>query len=64
MKEAAVSDDQLGRQGAARTAVVWAALRGAASALVEQTGRERLDIWTRAVAPGDSPCRWPAWAIA
>ncbi|HKB30657.1 MAG TPA: class I SAM-dependent methyltransferase [Streptosporangiaceae bacterium] len=39
-----MSDDHLGRQGAARTAVVWAALRGAASARVEQTGREHLDI--------------------
>jgi SAM-dependent methyltransferase len=36
--------DQLGRQGAARTAVVWAELRGAASVRAEQTGRERLDI--------------------
>ena len=39
-----MTDDHLGRQGAARTAVVWAALRGAASALAEQTGREHLDI--------------------
>jgi len=45
-----VSDDQPGRQGepgrqgAARTAVVWAALRGAAAARARQTGRDGLDI--------------------
>ncbi len=39
-----MADDHLGRQGAARTAVVWAALRRAAAARAEQTGREHLDI--------------------
>ena len=39
-----MAEDHLGRRNAARTAVVWAALRGAASARAEQTGREHLDI--------------------
>jgi len=39
-----VADDQPGRHTAARTAVVWAALRSAAAARAEQTGREHLDI--------------------
>ncbi len=39
-----MADDQLGRHNAARMAVVWAALRGAASARAQQTGREHLDI--------------------
>ena len=39
-----MAEDHLGRRNAARTAVVWAALRGAASARAEQTGREYLDI--------------------
>jgi S-adenosylmethionine-dependent methyltransferase len=39
-----VADDHPGRHTAARTAVVWEALRGAAEARVRQTGREQLDI--------------------
>ncbi len=39
-----MADDQPGRHTAARTAVVWAALREAAAARAEQTGREHLDI--------------------
>ncbi|MGE5292518.1 MAG: class I SAM-dependent methyltransferase [Micromonosporaceae bacterium] len=39
-----VADDHPGRHSAARTAVVWDALRGAAAARVRQTGHEQLDI--------------------
>ncbi len=39
-----MADDHPGRHTAARTAVVWGALRGAAAARAQQTGREHLDI--------------------
>ncbi len=39
-----MADDQAGRHTAARTAVVWAALRAAAAARAKQAGREHLDI--------------------
>lgn len=39
-----MADDQPGRHTAARTAVVWAALRAATATRAAQTGREHLDI--------------------
>jgi ubiquinone/menaquinone biosynthesis C-methylase UbiE len=39
-----VADDHPGRHTAARTAVVWGALRDAASARARQAGRDQLDI--------------------